>query len=118
MTTLATGFAAAVQPVSAQTQITTDTQGLTAGEVKIPAEGRRDARLPRDAREREEPPDGAGGAGDLRRPRAHQGCRRRLAKAGYLAVAPELYARQGDVSKLTDINEIRPIVVARCPTRR
>ena len=28
---------------------------------------------------------------------------RRLAKLGYLAVAPELYARQGDVSKLTDI---------------
>ena len=36
MTTHATGFAAAVQPVAAQTQITTDTQGLEAGEVKIP----------------------------------------------------------------------------------
>ena len=32
---LATGFALAVQPVCAQTVITTDTQGLTAGEVKI-----------------------------------------------------------------------------------
>ncbi len=37
MTTLATGFAAAVQPVAAQTQITTDTKGLAAGEIRIPA---------------------------------------------------------------------------------
>ncbi len=35
VTSLATGFALAVQPASAQT-ITTDTNGLTAGEVKIP----------------------------------------------------------------------------------
>src|SRR5262249_35826709 len=35
MTSLAAGFALATQPISAQT-ITTDTQGLTAGEVKIP----------------------------------------------------------------------------------
>src|SRR4051812_24914565 len=35
VTTLASGFALAVQPVSAET-ITTDTSGLEAGEVKIP----------------------------------------------------------------------------------
>src|SRR5262249_32272110 len=35
VTSLATGFALAVQPVSAET-ITTDTSGLEAGEVKIP----------------------------------------------------------------------------------
>src|SRR6202012_5559447 len=35
MTTLAAGFAMAVRPVSAAT-ITTDTNGLTAGEVKVP----------------------------------------------------------------------------------
>ena len=35
MTTLATGFAAAVQPVMAQTQIHTDASGLTAGEIKL-----------------------------------------------------------------------------------
>ena len=38
VTTLATGFALAAQPVSAQT-ITTDTTGLVAGEVKIPVSG-------------------------------------------------------------------------------
>jgi carboxymethylenebutenolidase len=36
---------------------------------------------------------------------------RRLAKAGYLAVAPDLYVRQGDVSGLTSIEEIRTIVM-------
>ena len=35
VTTLATGFAASVQPVMAQTTITTDTNGIEAGEVKI-----------------------------------------------------------------------------------
>jgi carboxymethylenebutenolidase len=35
---------------------------------------------------------------------------RRFAKAGYLAVAPELYARQGDVSKLSDIQQIMGVV--------
>jgi carboxymethylenebutenolidase len=35
---------------------------------------------------------------------------RRLAKAGYFAIAVELYARQGDVSKLTSIEAILPIV--------
>ena len=30
---------------------------------------------------------------------------RRFAKQGYLAIAPELYARQGDVSKITDISQ-------------
>ena len=35
---------------------------------------------------------------------------RRLAKLGYVAIAPELYARQGDVSNMTDIDEIRKVV--------
>ena len=35
VTTLATGFAAAVQPVAAQSVITTDTSGLEASEIKI-----------------------------------------------------------------------------------
>ena len=40
---------------------------------------------------------------------------RRLAKLGFFAVAPELYARQGDVSKLSDINEIVTTVVSKVP---
>jgi carboxymethylenebutenolidase len=40
---------------------------------------------------------------------------RRLAKLGYLAVAPELYWRQGDVSKMTNLREITEKVVFQVP---
>ncbi len=112
--TLATGFALAVQPVSAQT-IKTDTEGLNAGEVKIPVTGGEipayQARL-------------AKGSSfpvilvvqEIFGVHEHiQDLCRRLAKAGYLAVAPELYARQGDVSKQTDIQEIIKSVVSKVP---
>ena len=38
VTSLATGFAMAVQPIAAQTAITTDAAGLEASEVKIPTQ--------------------------------------------------------------------------------
>lgn len=113
-TTLATGFALAVQPVGAQT-MTTNTDGLTAGEIQIPT-----------------------GDGDIPGYRAmpskgktfpvilvvqeifgvHEHIKdicRRFAKKGYFAVAPELYARQGDVSKITDIGKIISDVVSKVP---
>ena len=40
---------------------------------------------------------------------------RRFAKLGYLAIAPEMYARQGDVSKLKEIREIISKVVSKVP---
>ncbi|GJD49853.1 hypothetical protein OPKNFCMD_2588 [Methylobacterium crusticola] len=40
---------------------------------------------------------------------------RRLAKAGYTAVAPELFARQGDVSTMTDAQTIVREVVSKTP---
>jgi carboxymethylenebutenolidase len=40
---------------------------------------------------------------------------RRFAKLGYYAIAPELFARQGDVSKMTDIGSILSTVVAKVP---
>jgi carboxymethylenebutenolidase len=40
---------------------------------------------------------------------------RRFAKLGFLGVAPELYARQGDVSKIANINEIISKVVSKVP---
>ena len=43
---------------------------------------------------------------------------RRLAKLGYLAIAPELYARQGDVSKITDFREIFSKVVSKVPDKQ
>ena len=110
MTTLATGFAAAVQPVAAQTTITTDTRGLTAGEVSVKvADGQMPAYRAM--------PEGGKNLPTVIVVQeifgVHEHIKdvcRRLAKAGYLAVAPELYARQGDVSKLSNFEEIRPIV--------
>ena len=116
-TTLAAGFALAVRPVRAET-IATDALGLDAGAVKIPV---------------------AGGAIPAYRARpasaksppvvlvvqeifgVHEHIKdvcRRLAKRGYLALAPELYARQGDVSKLSDIQQIVSQVVSKVPDRQ
>jgi carboxymethylenebutenolidase len=113
-TELAAGFAAAVQPVAAGT-IATDTEGLEASEVKIPV---RDGEIPG---YRAKPAGGRGCAIVLVVQEifgVHEHIRdlcRRLAKSGYLAVAPELYVRQGDVSKMSDIQEIISKVVSKVP---
>jgi len=113
VTVLAAGFAAAVRPAAAQTVIHTDSRGLTAGEVKIPA---KDGEIPA---YRAMPEKGKGHPVVLVVQEifgVHEHIRdicRRLAKLGYLAVAPELYARQGDVSKMTDIPTILKDVVAK-----
>src|SRR2546427_3430447 len=114
MTTLAVGFAVAARPVSAET-IVTDAEGLTAGEVKIPTS---DSSFPA---YRAMPSQGrlfpvVVAVQEIFGVHEHiKDICRRLAKLGYLAVAPELYARQGDVSKLSDINEIREKVVSKVP---
>ncbi|MDX2212583.1 MAG: dienelactone hydrolase family protein [Oculatellaceae cyanobacterium bins.114] len=113
MATLAAGFAIAVRPISART-ITTNSEGLTAGEITIPTD---DVEI----------------SGYWAKPATGtnfpivmvvqeifgvheyiQDVCRRFAKLGYLAIAPELFARQGDVSQLASVDEIRP-VVARVP---
>ena len=40
---------------------------------------------------------------------------RRLAKAGYFAVATEYYARIGDLSKMTDVSQIISDVISKAP---
>jgi carboxymethylenebutenolidase len=113
-TSLGVGFALAVQPVTAQT-ITTDTNGLTAGEVKIPT---KDVEIPG---YRAMPADGGPFATVLVVEEifgVHEHIRdicRRLAKAGYCAIAPELYARQGDPSKVADISKILSDIVSKVP---
>jgi len=115
VTSLAAGFAAAVSPVRADTVITTGTEGLTAGEVKIPVAGG------------EIPAYRAMPAKGGRFPvvlvvqeifGVHEHIRdvcRRFAKEGYLAVAPELYARQGDPSKYTDWKQLYSEIVLKVP---
>lgn len=109
VTSLAAGFAMAVQPVSAAA-ISTSAEGLTAGEVKIPVG---DQTIPG---YRAMPSSGGPFPVVLVVQEifgVHEHIKdvcRRFAKAGYLAIAPELYARQGDVSKLTNFDDILKIV--------
>jgi carboxymethylenebutenolidase len=115
VTSLSAGFALAVQPIQAQTTITTDTNGLLAGEVKIPV---KDGEIPA---YRAMPAKGRNFPTVLVVQEifgVHEHIKdvcRRFAKAGYLAIAPEMYARQGDVSKMTNFNEIIQKVVSKVP---
>lgn len=114
VTTLAAGFAMSVLPVSAET-ITTDTTGLEAGEVKIPV---KDGTIPayQAMPAKKGPFPVIVVVQEIFGVHEHiKDICRRLAKLGYLAIAPELYARQGDVSKLTDIQEIIKAVVSKVP---
>jgi carboxymethylenebutenolidase len=115
VTTLAAGFALAVQPISAQTVITTDAKGLEAGEVKIPVA---DGEIPAYRAVPEKGKDHPVVLVVQEIFGVHEHIKdvcRRFAKLGYMAIAPELYARQGDVSKITDIQEIISKVVSKVP---
>lgn len=118
MTMLASGFALAVRPIAAQTAITTDTTGLTAGEVKIPvADGAIPAYRAMPAKGGKFPTVVV--VQEIFGVHEHiKDVCRRLAKQGYLAVAPELYARQGDVSKMSDVKEILSAVVSKVPDKQ
>ncbi len=112
---IATGFALAVRPVNAQTLILTDTSGIVADMVRIPAAG---AMIPAYVAH---PDKGSQWPAILVVQEifgVHEHIKdicRRLAKLGYLAIAPELFFRQGDVSGLKDINEIISTVVSKVP---
>ncbi|HWZ46674.1 MAG TPA: dienelactone hydrolase family protein [Herbaspirillum sp.] len=111
---LGTGFAAAVMPVSAQT-IHTDTAGLTAGEVKINVHGY-------DVRAYRAQPEGKKDLpviiviSEIFGVHEHiADVARRWAKLGYLAIAPDLFARQGDPSKYESIAELQAQLISKVP---
>ena len=108
-TTLTSGFALAVQPVLAKV-IQTSAQGLTAGAVQIPvANGTLPAYRAMPSRGSSFPMVLV--VQEIFGVHEHiQDVCRRFAKLGYLAIAPELFVRQGDVAKLSSIDQIRPIV--------
>jgi carboxymethylenebutenolidase len=114
VTKLTAGFALAVQPI-AQAAVTTDANGLVAGEVKIPTS---DGEVPA---YRAMPAKGKAFPTVLVVQEifgVHEHIKdicRRLAKGGYLAVAPEMYARQGDVSKIENVQDIIKTVVSKVP---
>jgi carboxymethylenebutenolidase len=116
-TSLATGFTLAAGPIHAQSVITTDSEGLVAGEVKIPvADGHM-------------PVYRARPAGGTNHPTVlvvqeifgvHEHIKdicRRFAKLGYLALAPELYARQADMSQVKGLDAARA-VAAKVPDKQ
>lgn len=117
MTSLITGFALSAGPISAQT-ITTDTAGLEAGEVKVKT---KDGEMPA----YRAMPDKGGPFPTVLVIQevfgVHEHIKdvcRRLAKAGYFAIAPELYARQGDPSKYTDTQKLVAEIVVKVPTEQ
>jgi carboxymethylenebutenolidase len=114
VTSLATGFALATQPVRADA-IVTSSEGLAAGEVRIPVA---DGEIPA---YRAMPATGKNFPVVLVVQEifgVHEHIKdvcRRFARQGYLAVAPELYARQGDVSRISDWKQIFAEVVSKVP---
>jgi carboxymethylenebutenolidase len=114
-TSVGSGFAAAVLPICAQTTIKTDTTGLVAGEVTIPVG---DFKMPAYR---------AAPAGKANAPvvlvvseifGVHEhiaDVARRFAKAGYFAIAPELFVRQGDAGSYGEIAKLIAEVVSKVP---
>jgi carboxymethylenebutenolidase len=113
-TTVGSGFAAAVLPVGAQT-IRTSAEGLDAGEVFIPVG---DFKLPAYR---------AVPAGKKNAPvilviseifGVHEhiaDVARRFARLGYMAIAPELFVRQGDAGSYGEISKLLSEVVSKVP---
>lgn len=114
-TLLGVGFATAAAPVVAQTAIKTSADGLVAGEVSIDVNGFK------------MPAYRAAPAGRRHLPvvlvvqeifGVHEyiaDVTRRLAQAGYLAIAPELYARQGDPTQYGEVAKLMAEVVSKVP---
>ena len=113
-TAVGSGFAAAVLPVSAQA-IRTSSEGLTVGEVTIPVG---DFKMPAYR---------AAPAGKTGLPvvlviseifGVHEhiaDVARRFAKQGYLAIAPELFVRQGDAQSYGEIAKLISEVISKVP---
>ncbi|HYD08372.1 MAG TPA: dienelactone hydrolase family protein [Reyranella sp.] len=115
-TTLGAGFALAAQPICAQTVITTSTDGLTAGEVKVKTKDGKEMMAYRAM------PSSGTGFGTVLVVQeifgVHEHIKdvtRRFAKAGFYAIAPDLYFRQGDATKISDIQQLLKEIVSKVP---
>lgn len=112
---LGVGYAAAVSPIMAQTVVKTSADGLTAGEVTIDVNGFK------------MPAYRAAPAGKTNLPvvlvlseifGVHEyiaDTARRFAKAGYLAIAPELFVRQGDAQSYAEMAKLIAEVISKVP---
>ena len=110
-----TGFAASVLPVAAQTVVKTDSQGLITGEVTIDVGGFK------------MPAYRAAPANKKNAPvvlviseifGVHEyiaDVARRFAQAGYFAIAPELFVRQGDATSYGEVAKLIAEVISKVP---
>lgn len=115
---IGTGIAAAALPVAAQTMIKTDTEGLTAGTISINVNGQA------------VPVYRAQPAGKNNLPTVlviseifgvHEhiaDVARRFAKLGYLALAPDLFVRQGDPAAFPTIPELIKGLISKVPDQQ
>lgn len=114
-TALGSGFAAAVLPIAAHSAVTTDSKGLTVGEITVNVNGQA------------VPVYRAQPAGKTNLPvvlviseifGVHEyiaDVARRFAKLGYLALAPELFVRQGDPGSYGTIAELQKEIISKVP---
>jgi len=112
---LGTGFAVAVMPVVAQNVIKTDSVGLVSGTITVKVDGQD---IPVYASQ----PEGKTGLpvvlviSEIFGVHEHiADMARRFAKAGYLALAPDLFVRQGDATKVASIPELMKNIVGKTP---
>jgi len=112
---LGTGFAAATLPVMAQNVIKTDTAGLTAGTITINVNGQ-------DVPVYRAQPEGKGNLpvvlviSEIFGVHEHiADVARRFAKQGYLALAPDLFVRQGDPTKVASIADLQRDIISKTP---
>jgi len=108
-------YAAAAAPLMAQTAITTSTEGLSAGSEVFDLEGATIAVYYARPEGKTNPPVILV-LHDAFAVHAYIAdiCRR-FAKAGYFAVAPDLFARQGDASTYTDVSKLIGEVISKVP---
>ena len=114
-TALGIGYAAAAVPLMAQTAIQTSAEGLTTGRIEIDVNGFK------------VPAYRSAPAGKTNLPvvlviseifGVHEyiaDVTRRLAKEGYLAIAPELFVRQGDPSAFSELAKLMTELIAKVP---
>ncbi|GAB3455339.1 dienelactone hydrolase family protein [Massilia terrae] len=112
---LGSGFAAATLPVAAQSVIKTDTAGLTAGTISIKVGG---TEVPV---YRAQPADKANPpvilvVSEIFGVHEHiADVARRFAKQGYMALAPDLFVRQGDPQKVANIADLMRDIISKTP---
>lgn len=114
-TAVGVGFAAAALPISAQTMIKTDSSGLISGSSELDIAGQKIALYHAQPEGRSNPPVVLV-ISEIFGVHEHiADVARRFAKQGYLAIAPDLFVRQGDTTKYPSITELIKEVVGKVP---